>query len=51
MKISHKDKVEWRKNQIQQLLAKGHYSHREIAGILLEMQQLQLLLHILFQVF
>ena len=34
MKISHKDKVEWRKNQIQQLLAKGHYSHREIAGIL-----------------
>jgi predicted ArsR family transcriptional regulator len=34
MKMSHKDKVEWRKNQIQQLLAKGHYSHREIAGIL-----------------
>jgi hypothetical protein len=34
MKISHKDKVEWRKDQIQQLLAKGHYSHREIAGIL-----------------
>jgi hypothetical protein len=34
MKISHKEKVEWRKDQIQQLLAKGHYSHREIAGIL-----------------
>jgi DNA-binding MarR family transcriptional regulator len=34
MKMSHKDKVEWRKDQIQQLLAKGHYSHREIAGIL-----------------
>jgi hypothetical protein len=34
MKISHKDKVEWRKDQIQQLLAKGHYSHREIASIL-----------------
>jgi DNA-binding MarR family transcriptional regulator len=34
MKISHKEKVQWRKQQVQQLLAKGHYSHREIAGIL-----------------
>jgi hypothetical protein len=34
MKISHKEKVQWRKDQIQQLLAKGHYSHREIASIL-----------------
>jgi hypothetical protein len=34
MKISHKEKVQWRKEQVQQLLAKGHYSHREIAGIL-----------------
>jgi predicted transcriptional regulator len=34
MKISHKEKVQWRKDQIQQLLAKGHYSHREIASLL-----------------
>jgi DeoR/GlpR family transcriptional regulator of sugar metabolism len=34
MKMNHKDKVEWRRDQIQQLLAKGHNSHREISGIL-----------------
>jgi hypothetical protein len=34
MKMNHKDKVEWRRDQIQQLLAKGHYSHREISAIL-----------------
>jgi hypothetical protein len=34
MKMNHKDKVEWRRDQIQQLLAKGHHSHREISGIL-----------------
>jgi hypothetical protein len=34
MKMSQKDKVEWRRDQVQQLLAKGHYSHREISRIL-----------------
>jgi IS30 family transposase len=34
MKMSQKDKVEWRRDQVQQLLAKGHYSHREISSIL-----------------
>jgi hypothetical protein len=34
MKMSHKDKVEWRQDQIKQLLAKGHYSHRQVASIL-----------------
>jgi hypothetical protein len=34
VKMNHKDKVEWRRDQIQQLLAKGHYSCREISSIL-----------------
>src|SRR6266487_5162966 len=34
MKMSQKDKVEWRRDQVQQLLAKGHYNHREISSIL-----------------
>ncbi|MGC2597404.1 MAG: hypothetical protein WA395_04635 [Nitrososphaeraceae archaeon] len=34
MKMSQKNKVEWRRDQVQQLLAKGHYSHREIPSIL-----------------
>jgi hypothetical protein len=31
MKLSHRDEIEWRQDQIERLLAKGHYSHRQIA--------------------
>jgi hypothetical protein len=34
MRMSHRDKVEWRQDQIKRLLAKGHYSRRQIATIL-----------------
>jgi hypothetical protein len=32
--MNQKDKIEWRRDQIQQLQAKGYHSHREISGIL-----------------